>query len=66
LHSDWIKSIEERSEMGVFAVFTHSGYSGSGRFVVSFDEGLTVNKGILLLFRVSFLADPANNLSVEL
>jgi hypothetical protein len=64
--SDWIETIEERFEMSIFTVLANSRNSGSFWFVMSFDERFTNNKSILLLFRVGFLTNPANNLFVEL
>jgi len=65
-NSDWIETIEERFEMSIFTVLANSGNSGSFRFVMSFDKRFTNNESILLLFRVGFLTNPANNLFVEL
>jgi hypothetical protein len=62
--SDWIETIEERFEKSIFTVLANSGNSGSFRFVMSFDERFTNNESILLLFRVGFLTNPANNLFI--
>jgi len=63
---NWIETIEERFEMSVFAVFANSGNSGSFWFRMSFDERFTNDKGVLFLFCVSLLSNPADNLLVEL
>jgi len=65
-NSNWIETIEERFEMSIFAVLANSGDSGSFWFVMGFDERFTNNEGIFLLFWVSLLTNPANDLFVEL
>ena len=52
--------------MCVLAILTHSGDSCPSRFVVCFDKGLTINETVLLLLQVCELADPNNNLFVQL
>mmetsp|Transcript_35945 Transcript_35945/g.55228 ORF Transcript_35945/g.55228 Transcript_35945/m.55228 type:complete len:230 (-) Transcript_35945:685-1374(-) len=60
-----IESIEEGLEVNIFSVFNHSSNTSSLGLVVSLQEALSNDQGILLLFGVSSPSDPDVDVLVQ-